>query len=90
MMLCKNNFFLFFIEKKLYCRDEKDINSLVEEFRRRVFMSPKKPMQIVPQQGAFTEKSWSMLASNVWESHKSSYFLRKYENFKEKEWSTNR
>ncbi|XP_037038634.1 protein SMG9 [Bradysia coprophila] len=78
-------------QTKLYPRGDKDINSLVEDFRRRVFMSPKKPMQILPQPAPiFTEKSWSTLVTNVWESHKSNYFLRKYENFKEKEWSTNR
>ena len=77
-------------ESKLYFRGDKDINALVEEFRRRVFMSPKNAMQISPTATTFTEKSWSTLATNVWDSHKSNYFLRKYETFKEKEWSTNR
>jgi len=64
-------------QKKLYSGGDKDLHSRVEEFRRRVFMSPKKPMQVLPQQATFTEKSWSTLASNVWDSHKSNYFLRK-------------
>jgi len=88
------NYFVFpeidIKQKRLYFRGDKDIPCLVEEFRRRVFMSPKKPMQILPQQGVFTEKSWSSLVQSVWESHKNNYFLRKYENFKENEWSTNR
>ncbi|KAJ6636021.1 Nonsense-mediated mRNA decay factor SMG9 [Pseudolycoriella hygida] len=88
------NYFVFpkvdFKRKKMCFGGYNDTNTLIEEFRRRVFMSPKKPMQILPQQGIFTEKSWSTLVTNVWESHKNNYFLRKYETFKEKEWSTTR
>lgn len=48
-------------------------------------MSPRIPFS---EQNLFTEKNWSHLALGVWESHKNNYFLRKYETFKEKEWTT--
>lgn len=65
-----------------------DVNILVAEFRQRVFMSPRSPFPMLNQQiTAFTEKNWFHLALSVWESHKTNYFLRKFETLKEKEWA---
>lgn len=59
---------------------------LIADFRQRVYFSTRKQFQTTLPPGSFTEKHWSILAANVWDSHKNNYFLRKYELFKEKEW----
>lgn len=65
-----------------------DVDVLLAEFRQRIFMSPRAPFPMPNQQTtAFTEKNWYSLAYAVWESHKSNYFLRKFESLKEKEWA---
>lgn len=63
------------------------IDLLITQFQQKVFMSPRNLFPAQNQQ-SFTEKLWSHLAMAVWESHKNNYFLRKYETFKEKEWSS--
>lgn len=78
---------LFFPEKNHY-QPHPDVEILVAEFRQRIFMTPRTPFPVPNQQTtAFTEKNWFHLALAVWESHKTSYFLRKYESLKEKEWA---
>lgn len=59
---------------------------LIADFRQRVYFSPRKQFQTTLPQGSFTEKHWSQLVTNVWDSHKNNYFLRKYELFKELDW----
>lgn len=51
-------------------------------------MTSRQPFTLPNQQTtAFTEKNWYNLALSVWDTHKTSYFLRKYETLKEKEWA---
>lgn len=64
-----------------------NVKQKVAMFRQRVLMSPRIQFQALPS-GTFLEKNWSHLVVNAWDSHKNNYFLRKYENFKEKEWSS--
>lgn len=78
---------MFFSEKNHF-QAHADIDLLVAELRQRVFMAPQNPFPLPNQQTtAFTEKNWFHLALAVWESHKTSYFLRKFETLKEKEWA---
>lgn len=62
------------------------------ELLQRVYLAPRTPFPSPPTQSPaaqtpFTEKNWFHLALAVWDSHKTNYFLRKYETFKEKEWA---
>lgn len=80
------NSFLF--SEKSHYQAHPDLEILVAEFRQRVFMTSKAPFPVPNQQAtSTTEKNWYHLAHAVWDSHKTSYFLRKYESLKEKEWA---
>lgn len=73
-------------ENALY-QGHPDLKLILDDFKQRVFMSSRPVFRsLANPQAPFTEKSWSHLVLGVWDSHKNNYFLRKYENFKEKEW----
>lgn len=63
------------------------LDIVLDDLIQRVFMSTRPTFRSITNASSpFTEKSWSHLALGVWDLHKNNYFLRKYENFKEKEW----
>lgn len=59
-------------------RNQMDMTTVVQQFRRWVLMAPRTRFGGAAAAG-FSERNWSQLVATVWESHKSSYFLRKYE-----------
>lgn len=56
-----------------------DVTTIVQQFRRWVLMAPRVPFVRSPTAPPMSEKSWGVLVQTVWESHKGSYFFRKYE-----------
>lgn len=55
---------------------QQDMTAMVQRFRRWVLTMPR---QKFGGGAAFSEKHWAQLVQTVWDSHKSSYFMRKYE-----------
>jgi protein SMG9 len=54
----------------------------VREFRRKLFMTPRSKMFELVE--GFNEKLWSQIIINCVDQQNNNYFLRKYENLKEK------
>ncbi|XP_031635014.1 protein SMG9 [Contarinia nasturtii] len=76
------------LNEKNHYQAHPDLDIVIAAFRERVFMTPGTPFTVSNQQATvFTEKHWFHLALAVWESYKTSYFLRKFESLKEKEWA---
>lgn len=75
-----------FPENALY-QGYPDLKLMLVDMKQRVFMSSRPVFRsLANPQAPFTEKNWSNLVTLAWDSFKNNYFLRKYENFKEKEW----
>nr|XP_019560155.2 protein SMG9 isoform X2 [Aedes albopictus]XP_029734066.1 protein SMG9-like isoform X2 [Aedes albopictus] len=62
--------------------DDESSFSCVLKLRQRVFMTP--THDAGEGRENLTEKSWSQIVHHVLEGHNNNYFLRKYENLKEK------
>lgn len=58
---------------------QQDVVTYAQQFRRWVLMAPRVPFVASPGAPPMSEKSWAVLVQAVWESHKGSYFMRKYE-----------
>ncbi|XP_055620985.1 nonsense-mediated mRNA decay factor SMG9 [Toxorhynchites rutilus septentrionalis] len=65
----------------LFTEDEHCVRSM-QKLRQRVFMTP--TLDCVKSPEILTEKSWYQMINNVIEGYNNNYFLRKYENLKEK------
>ncbi|XP_065092098.1 nonsense-mediated mRNA decay factor SMG9 isoform X2 [Ochlerotatus camptorhynchus] len=62
--------------------DDESSFSCIQKLRERVFMTPTDDTE--EGRDILTEKSWSQIIHHVLEGHNNNYFLRKYENLKEK------
>lgn len=59
-----------------------DTKTVISNFRKRLFMSSDYKFK---KECVMTEKQWSKLAISVWDSQRSNYFFRKYEELFMKE-----
>lgn len=58
---------------------QQDVATYVQQFRRWVLMAPRVAFVQSASAPPMSEKSWGVLVQAVWDSHKGSYFMRKYE-----------
>ncbi|XP_021707787.1 protein SMG9 isoform X2 [Aedes aegypti] len=70
-----------FYDNLLFTDDDSSFSCILK-LRQHVFMTP--THDAVEGCESLTEKAWSQIVHHVLESHHNNYFLRKYENLKEK------
>lgn len=60
-----------------------EIDATIKDFRERILMMERK-QRITPDMEPFTEKKWAQLFSSTIDQCKTDYFLRRYENLRER------
>lgn len=60
-----------------------EIDAIVKDFRERILMMERK-QRITSDLEPFTEKKWALLFSSTIDQCKTDYFLRRYENLRER------